>query len=253
MGRPREIAAGCAWHPPADCGCGCHYGFGPRDQWTPAGERGEVKARGSELSPRGQQVTSRNLGSDSPAPCGEGPGSHPLASKGLTCPPRSPDLSDCAAEQGPDTGQEAGGSVLIFSQSWMTHSSAAASGTQGGHSGHRLGGQLGPFPVRTMPAPSVTFLHPLGGPGATKSMPIAQMGPQRLREAEWSVQGYSMRWKQEMSEANSFSPHSPYHTPESSLERGRSRGGLYPAVQAIEAGTRMSQEPYERNVLGDKS
>lgn len=89
VGHLREIAAGCACHPPADCGCGCHYGFGPRDQWSPVGVREEVKARGSELSPRGQQVTSRNLGSDSPAPCGERPGSHPLTLKGLTCPPWS--------------------------------------------------------------------------------------------------------------------------------------------------------------------
>lgn len=110
--------------------------------------------------------------------------------------------------------------MIIFSLSWMTHSADAASGTQGAHSGHHLGGQLGPLPVRTMPAPSVAFLHPLGGPEAAKSMPIGQMAPQRLREAQGSVQGDRMRWKQEMSEASSFSPHSPYRIPESSLERG---------------------------------
>lgn len=72
-----------------------------------------------------------------------GLGRGPPALNGLSCPPRSLDLSNCAAEQGPDVGAGSQGATLIFSLSWMTHGSAAASGMQGGHSGHWLGGNLG--------------------------------------------------------------------------------------------------------------
>lgn len=96
--------------------------------------------------------------------------------------------------------------MLIFSQSWMTHSSPAASEMQGGHSGHRLRENFGPLAHvdRPMPATCIPCMHPVDSLEATKRIPIRQMRAQRPREAEQPVQSHTMRRKQDISEATSF-------------------------------------------------
>lgn len=96
-----------------------------------------------------------------PAYCALGAGDTATGLEEVKLPALSLDLSDCAAEQGPDVGAGSRGAVLIFSQGWMTHGSATASGTQGGHSGHQLRKNLGPL---AHVDPSLLQLSPLCTP-----------------------------------------------------------------------------------------
>lgn len=90
--------------------------------------------------------------------------------------------------------QEARGATLIFSQSWMTHGSAAASGMPSGHSGHSLGGKItwSPLPMGIHPCYFHYPLHPLGIPEAAKRIGVLTAGPQRLSEAEQPVSGHTV-------------------------------------------------------------
>lgn len=160
-------------------------------------------------------------------------------------PALSLDLSDCAAEQGPDVGAGSRGAVLIFSQGWMTHGSAAASGTQGGHSGHQLRKNLGPL---AHVDPSLLHLSPLCTPTAAlkplKEFPFDRWdhrGPERLSSQSKVTQlvgGRSRIWVRPAP----LTPQPPPHSI-AKIGEGISRGGLNLTVQATEEAPGQARSP----------
>lgn len=95
-----------------------------------------------------QLVTSRGLGAAEPIPayCGKGAGEASISLEWvkLLALQSGPEQLCCRTRAG-HGGRKPEGAMLIFSQSWMTHSSPAASEIQGGHSGHQLRENFGPL------------------------------------------------------------------------------------------------------------